>query len=159
MIQAFIIKKKFPHLRYRVTDYDPYIIDKCLKLSILSDLEKDVLDISRLNTMEFETFPDLLISFAVEYAIDDDSLFKMFALLKENSASYLMCAPGMIGPLQYLNILKNKSAYKKLLQENKLRMHGWLRSIGHLKQLANKANLQLDIIGSFGPYMSLLFKP
>ena len=159
MIQALIIKKRFMHLRYLATDFDPYIIDKCSKLSILDDIEKDILDVTNIDTETFPNDIDLLISYGVDYAIEDKYLLSLFSSAKEYSISYLMCSPSIIGILQYLNIKKNKSLYSKLLKEHKIRMHGWNRSIGYLKQLASKANMKINVIGKFGSYFCLLFEP
>src|SRR5687767_3578739 len=39
MVQAWVLKTVYPHLRYVATDFDPFVIERCAALATLRDVE------------------------------------------------------------------------------------------------------------------------
>ncbi len=166
MIQAFIIKQYFPNIRYLVTDIDPYIIEKCSKLSLLSQIEKAIYNVMEDDPIIFDGF-DLLISWGVEYAIDYDKLLKLLCSAKKYSVPFLMCTQQIIGPMRYMSRkIKTMSFNPQKMLEMGVRLHGWTRSLNYFKKLAKKSNMRFETprspstqIGAEANYHWLLFKP
>lgn len=152
MIQAFVIKSAYPHIRYTATDFDPFIIDKCSKLRILDGLEKDVLDVAILSAGMLADF-DLLISWEMNYALDDDRLLAILRSAKEANIPYLACDTQYIGLIKYCvrklkNLIGQPSGfyYQRMADEGKMRMHGRQISIGYYKRLAKLADMSLSSV-------------
>ena len=152
MVQAFVIKSAYPRIRYRATDFDPFIVDKCSRLSILDGLEKDVLDVAGLSAEMLHDF-DLLISWEMDYALDNDKLLAILRSAKEANVPYLTCNTQYIGLIKYLvRKVKNLSwrpgglYYKRMIEEGKMRMHGRQCSIGYYRRLAEQAGMSLSSV-------------
>ena len=73
MAQAYTLTSLFSHLRYRATDFDPFVIEKCLRLPLLNRIEKGVLDVSRIAASDLAGF-DLLTGWEIIYALDEPVL-------------------------------------------------------------------------------------
>lgn len=152
MAQALVIKSMFPELQYVATDYDPYIIEKLSNLSILRDIKKDVFDAKNPNLEIIQDF-DLLISWGVDYALEDEYLLGLLFACKEYSTSFLMCSPSISGLSHLLvNTIKKRDP-------TKYRMHGWSRSLKSFRGLSHKSRMNFKMIGKYGDYTVFLFNP
>jgi len=63
------------------------------------------------------------------------------------------------GIIEYLLYKKSSKKTKKLLEDKKLRMMGWRRSIGYFKKLAKKVKINVRIIGEHYSTPLLQFTP
>ena len=128
MVQAFVITKLYPHIRYRATDFDPYIIEKCSRLSLLSEIEKDVLDVSDLNAIDLKG-SQLVLSWELLYALDESKLIRLFEVVGAAGASMIACTTQLTGPLRVMiRRLKGIPGDQKINRDG-VRMHGWYPAI------------------------------
>ena len=149
MIQAYIVKTIYPHLRYQASDFDPYIVEKCRRLPLLSALEKEVRDVSVLTAVDLAGF-DLVLSWELLYALDDAKVSNLFNAVGKAGISLLACTTQLTGPLRStLRALKNLNwrpggfHYDRLARSGKLRAHGWCPSIAYYERLARPFGLRL----------------
>ena len=172
MIQAYILKNIFPHLRYKATDFDSYIIEKCMRLPLLGPLEKGVLDVSALTAGDLAGF-DLVLSWELLYALDDTKLRSLFHAAGAARAPLLACTSQLTGPIRFLlRAIKNLNwrpggfHYERLVRRGALRHHGWNPSLGYYDRLARPCGLRLTRVWT-PPYAQtrqeefsyLLFEP
>ena len=157
MATAFVIKNTFPHLRYLATDYDPYVIEKCSKLSVLDGIEKAVFDV-RQDKLDVFGKVDLLISWGLDACIEDEYILKLLSFAKDRQVPYLMY-PSSVGMIRYLLDKKSSKKTGRLLKEKKIRMMGWRRSLRYFKKLAEKEKMKSRIIGGDFYSSLLLFTP
>lgn len=160
LAQAFVIHRLYPHIRYVATDLDPYVIDRCEQLSVLKGIEKRVLDVRSVSDQEipFAGF-DLLMSWGMEYALDDEQLLRLLHMVRRTGVPYLMCSATAIGPMQYARYCMGASRRRVLIDQNKLRMTGWRRSVGKFHRLAQQAGLKTEPLGQFGYHFCMLLNP
>jgi hypothetical protein len=158
MPQALVVKNMFPDLQYLATDYDPYVIARCSDLSILKNIEKAVFDASGPNLDVIEGC-ELLLSWGVDYALEDKYLLRLLCACKEHRICFLLCSPSIIGLIRLLIHIVRKRADARKLSEHNIRMHGWSRSLGSFRHLARRAGMRMEVIGKCGSYLCLLFTP
>lgn len=149
MIQAYILTRINPHLRYKATDFDPYIIEKCHALRILAPLEKAVLDVATLTAADLAGF-DLVLSWELLYALDDARISTLFRAAGAAGVPLLACTSQLTGPLRStLRAIKNFNwrpggfHYARLVRQGVLRQHGWNPSLGYYERLARPHGLKL----------------
>jgi hypothetical protein len=157
MAQAYVLHKKFPHIRYLATDLDPFVIDRCAQLPILTGIEKKVLNVLSLNDVTLFDDVDLLMSWGMEYALNDDELLRLLTLVAQANIPYLMCSATTIGLLKYVLFLMRYPQRARLLAERRLRVTGWHRSVGKYRYLARAAGLKIQPLGRFGNHFCMLF--
>ncbi len=158
MPQTLVIKNMFPQLKYVATDYDPYVVEKCSKLSIFKDIEFDVFDASSSNLDVIQGF-DLLISWGIDATLEDEHLSNLLGSCKKYGVSFLMCSPNIVGLTSLIVHATKKGKISKKLNEHKIRMHGWQRSLKSFRCFSHEAGMNLQIIGNVGRYWCLLFEP
>jgi hypothetical protein len=159
MAQAFVIHHMYPKIRYVATDLDPYVIDQCSRLHILDGIEKRVLDIASIrdDAVPFSGF-DLLVSWGMEYALDDAQLLRLFDLVRSSGTAYLLCSATTVGLLKYARHLFHRHRYVDLVRRQRLRMHGWQRSVGRFHRIARKAGLVTELFGRHGYHFCMLLR-
>lgn len=93
MAQAYVLHRLYPEVRYVATDLDPYVIERCSRLSVLDGIQKGVVDVLSVQdgTPPFAGF-DLLMSWGMEYALDDEQLLRLMRMARESRVPYLMCS-------------------------------------------------------------------
>ncbi|MBI3899621.1 MAG: hypothetical protein HY308_15190 [Gammaproteobacteria bacterium] len=160
MSQAYVLHRLYPQKRYVATDLDPYVIDRCSRLSVLAGIEKSALNVLAIDegAAPFAGF-DLLMSWGMEYALDDTQLLRLLKLVRRHRVPYLMCSATALGLGKYVRHLLFSSKRKRLLNERRLRFSGWERSVRHFSQLARTADLRLKVIGRFGFHFCMLYEP
>lgn len=166
MIQAFVIKNSFPHVRYRATDLDSYIIEKCAQLSVLANLEKGTFNLMDDGLEKFEGI-DLVIGWGVEYAIDRKHLFQFLRSARERSVPVLLCTQQIIGMLRYVSrYVRTRGFHANFLAKKGVRLHGWVRSFRFWREIADRVNMHMRIMrapstqmGGQANYYWLLFEP
>jgi hypothetical protein len=158
MAQAYVIHRLFPDIRYVATDLDPYVIERCSLLSVLTGIEKRVLNVLAIPDEElpFSEF-GLLMSWGMEYALNDDQLLRLFRMVARVRIPYLMCSASTIGLVQYTRDLVRARKVRTLVEQRKLRMTGWRRSIGKFRSLAHQEGLEMEALGRFGYHFCMLF--
>tara|TARA_B100000519_G_scaffold203116_1_gene224196 strand:+ start:830 stop:1597 length:768 start_codon:yes stop_codon:yes gene_type:complete len=157
MVPSFVIKNSFPHLSYLATDYDPYIIEQCSKLSLLDGIDKAVFDLRR-DKMDNFANVDLLICWGLDACIKDEYILKLLSFAKDRQIPLVMRTSSS-GIIEYIFYKKSLKKTKKLLVDKKLRMMGWKRSIGYFKKLAKKEKMNVRIIGEDYSTPLLQFTP
>ena len=149
MIQAFAIKCAHPQLRYMATDFDPFVVEKCSRLPVLGQIEKDVVDASQLSVEQIAGF-SLVVAWEMIYALDDEKLLTVLRACRGANVPLLACTTQMIGPAQYI-FRKMKNLWRRLEgvrvkgagAAEPLRMHGWNPSPAYYARLARHAGLEL----------------
>lgn len=149
MLQAFVISSAFPHLRYKATDVDPFVIEKCAQLPLLRRVEKGVLDARRVTAADLVGF-DLLLSWEMIYALDDVDIVALLSAARSAGTSFLACTTQMTGPLRHLlRALRNLNwrpegfYYERQVRAGAIRMHGWNPSAGYYAGLAERSGMKL----------------
>lgn len=150
MAQAFTITNLYPHLRYRATDFDPYVIEKCARLALLDRIEKGLLDVSRLSVHDLAEFK-LLVGWEIIYALDEPLLQTVFSACHDAKVPFMAATTQLLGPLRFLRRTWRdtawgftRSTYQRLVAERRIRMHGWNPSLGYYQQQASKAGMKLS---------------
>ena len=150
MAQAYTLINLYPQLRYRATDFDPYVIEKCSGLPLLNGIEKSILDVSRLAAADLVGFK-LLVGWEIIYALDESLLQTVLTACRDAGVSFMAGTSQLLGPLRYLRRTwrdtgwgLHRSVYQRLVNELRLRMHGWNPSLGHYQQQARKAGMTLS---------------
>jgi hypothetical protein len=159
MAQAYVIHQLYPKIRYLATDLDPHVIEHCSQLQVLAGVEKRTLNVLSIadDRAPFEGF-DLLMSWGMEYALDDSQLIQLFRMVKRTRISYLMCSASTIGLIQYARQRLRDRKLQALVGERKLRMNGWRRSIGRFRALSREAGLDMQTLGRFGYHFCMLLE-
>lgn len=143
MVQAFVITALYPHLRYLASDIDPYIIRKCSRLPLLRNIEKRVLDVSTLSSKDLRG-TQLVLSWELFYALNDDRLLHLFHLLGEARISMLVSSTQLTGPLRAITRwIKGLPSDEQAKYREGFRMHGWHHSLGYYQCLAKRSGLKL----------------
>lgn len=150
MAQAYTLTNLFPHLRYRATDFDPYVIEKCAALPLLGRIEKGLLDVSRLTARDLDGFK-LLVGWEIIYALDEAMLRTVFSACTAARVPFLAATTQLLGPLRYLNRTWRNTSwglrpshYEKLVKARRIRMHGWNPSLGYYQRQARAAGMKLS---------------
>ena len=159
MVQSFVLKRRFPQLRLVATDYDPYVIERCGRLQVLDGIEKRVLDVLKIPDSDNPfADTDLIMSWGLDYAIDDDQFLDLLGIVKRAGVPYLMCSPTVAGPIKHgIHFLRKILVSRRLVEEKQLRMHGWQRTAGCFLKMAARARMQTTIVGQRGAYFCILF--
>lgn len=160
MAQAYIIHRQYPGIRYVATDLDPWVVDRCSRLSVLDGIDKQVLDVLALVEAE-APFADseLLVSWGMEYALDDAQLLRLLGMARQHRVPYLMCSATTTGLGKYLRYLMQTPKRARLIKQRKLRLTGWERSPLHFHRLARRAQLDMKVLGRHGHHFCALFEP
>jgi hypothetical protein len=146
MVQAFVIKKLYPRLRYCASDFDPYIIEKCSRLPLLSNIEKQVLDVSVLKAETLQAF-QLVLSWEVAYALDENNLLRLFGALGEAKVSMIICTTQLTGPMRaIMRWLKGIPLRDQEINRTGARMHGWNHSLGYYQHLSRRYGMMINKI-------------
>lgn len=159
MAQAFVIHHLHPNIAYTATDLDSYIIERCSTLKLLDGIEKRVLDIAASgDEVALDRF-DLLMSWGVDYALDDDQFIGLLRMIRHANVPYLMCSATALGPVKYVAHWLTQKNKSRLLEEGKLRVQGRNRSARRFQRLAQAAGVKARVLGRFGYFFALLFEP
>lgn len=156
MPQAHAICSRFPAILYTATDFDPAVIENCGRLPMLSGIRKLVLDAARDDLDELGN-NDLVISWSLEFSLEDQHLTRLFAACRRHSVPYLLCTHTAVGPLAYLR----RSWMQWCQQSNPqgLRLLGRLRSVGEIARLARQAGMMLQSRAYYVNHAVMLFTP
>ena len=170
MALAYTLINLYPQLRYRATDFDPYVIEKCSGLPLLNGIEKSILDLSRLAAADLAGFK-LLVGWKIIYALDESMLHTVLSACHEAGVPFMAATSQLLGPLRYLRRTwrdtawgLHGSAYQRLVAERRLRMHGWNPSLGYYRRQAREAGMRLSRFwlpptGAADNFSFLLFEP
>lgn len=160
MAQAYVLHRLYPDVRYVATDLDPYVIERCSRLSVLDGIQKGAVDVLSVQggTPPFAGF-DLLMSWGMEYALDDGQLLRLLRMARENRVPYLMCSATTMGIGKYVRHLLRRRRYARQLSERRIRFSGWERSPLRFSRLAKKAGLNMKALGRFGYHFCMLLEP
>ena len=149
MAQAYTLVGKFPHLRYRATDFDPYVIAKCSRLPLLDALEKAQLDVTRLSSSDLTGFK-LLVGWEIIYALDASVLQTILTACRNAGVPFLAATTQLLGPGRFLRRTWRDTAwglhasqYQQLMAERRIRMHGWNPTVGYYRRQAQLAGMRL----------------
>lgn len=160
MAQAYVLHRLQPQIRYVATDLDPYIIERCARLSVLDGIDKRALNVlsAAPDDAPFSGF-DLLMSWGMEYALDDGQLLQLFALARRHRVLYLLCSATTTGLGKYLRYLLRMPQRVRRIKAQQLRMSGWERSPLRFYRLARRAGMRMSILGRFGYHFCMLLQP
>jgi hypothetical protein len=158
MPQAYTISARFPTIDYTATDFDPHVIERCARLPILNGIRKLVFDVRRDDLDALKNY-DLVVSWSLEFSLDNGQLTKLFTACRKHSVPYLLCSHATIGPLGYLYWARVAKIQKQRVEENRLRLFGWLRSVAELTRLAKHAGMSLKSKSYCVNHAALLFFP
>jgi hypothetical protein len=160
MAQAYVIHSLHPAIRYVATDLDPYVIERCSRLTVLDGIEKSVLNVLEVPEAAppFAGF-DLLTSWGMEYALDDAQLLRLLHMACRHRVPYLLCSATTVGLGKYVRYLLSSPKRRRLLRQQRLRHAGWERSVLRFAQLARAANMRMRALGRFGHHFCLLYEP
>lgn len=160
MAQAYVLHRLYPDIRYVATDLDPWVIQRCRALSVLDGIDKRVLDVLALpeNQAPFAGF-DLLMSWGMEYALDDAQLLRLLRMVRRYEMPYLLCSATTTGFGKYLRHLLRTPRRAQLAKTHRLRLTGWERSPLRFYRLARRAGLTMRVIGRFGYHYCMLLEP
>lgn len=160
MAQAYVVHRLHPGIRYVASDLDPWVIEQCARLPALAGIEKRVLDVLTVPEAEapFAGF-DLLVSWGMEYALDDEQLLRLLRTVRRHRLPYLLCSATAAGLGKWLRYRWRARARARLAAQGRLRLSGWERSPLRLRMLAHRAGLRTSAIGRFGYHYCLLFEP
>lgn len=156
MIQAQRITRRCPEVAYVASDFDPYVIERCDALPMLSGIRKRVFDVL---TDPHDAFAeaDLLLSWGLDAALEDAQLIALLESVRRLRVPYLMCSPTVIGPLVFAHQWSASAAREKRLAGRSLRMHGWARSVAYFRKLARLSGVRVRTVGRHGLYTCLMF--
>lgn len=150
MAQALTLVTAHPHLRYRATDFDPFVIEKCSRLPLLHQIEKGLLDVSRITPDDLRGF-DLLIGWEIIYAFDDRLLDTVLRAAATARVPFLAVTSQLLGPVRYLRRTWRDTAwglrasrFAQLAAAGRIRAHGWNPSLGHYRRAAAQAGMRLS---------------
>lgn len=159
MAQAYVLHRLHPQIRYVATDLDPYIIERCARLSVLDGIDKCALNVLSVGPDQtpFAGF-DLLMSWGMEYALDDAQLLQLFALARRHRVPYLLCSATTTGLGKYLRYLLRMPQRLRQIKSRQLRMSGWERSPLRFSRLARRAGMRMNVLGRFGYHFCMLLE-
>ena len=120
MIQAFTVKSTFSDVRYKATDFDPYVSNEMVS-GFLNDIEKGILDGRKLTSRDLFGF-DLLVCWEVIYAMPNTIIDQILAACKEAGVTFFAATSQLTGPVHRLISMRH-NGYK-----NGYRVHGWQSS-------------------------------
>jgi hypothetical protein len=139
MVQAIATKSMYPAMRYKATDFDPFVIEKCSRLNVLAPLEKSVVDATALTPEDLAGF-SLVISWEMIYAFDEAKLTRLLGVLGKSRVPFLACTSQLLGPCRkFLHVLRGWKGQPI----PGLRMHGWTSSVGRYRRLAAANGMKL----------------
>lgn len=160
MPQAYVIHRLYPRIRYVATDLDPWVIDRCSRLRVLEGIDKRVLDVLAISETEVPfAGSELLVSWGMEYALDDAQFLRLLGMARRHRVPYLMCSATTIGLGKYLRYLVQTPKRARLIKQRKIRLTGWERSLLHFYRLARRAQLHMEVLGRHGHHFCALFEP
>src|SRR5687768_13390862 len=67
MPQAYRICSRYPDIVYTATDFDPYVIERCSRLPLLSGIRKSVFDVMQDDLEELKNH-DFVMSWSLEFS-------------------------------------------------------------------------------------------
>jgi len=158
MPQAFVLSSRFPGIAYTATDFDPHVIGKCARLPLLSGIRKLVLDAAHDELNELRN-TDLVLSWSLEFSLDDHQLTALFEACRKHSLPYLLCTHTDVGPIGYLSRAYSESKLRMHARGDGLRTIGWLRSAAEIARLARKAGMTLRSRTYHVNHAALFFTP
>lgn len=158
MPQASVICARYPGILYTATDFDPFVIDSCARVPMLNGIRKHVLDVTRSDLREVGEH-DLVMSWSLEFELDDTQLVNLFAACRRLTVPYLLCSHTTIGPLGYLSWARSPAARKRAARMDGVRPLGWLRSVGEIARLAGEAGMTLRSNSYHVNHAALFFAP
>jgi hypothetical protein len=158
MPQAYRICSRYPDISYTATDFDPYVIERCSRLPLLAGIRKKVFDVMQDDLAELKNH-DLVVSWSLEFSLDDAHLGNLFAACKKHCVPYLLCTHTTIGPLDYLFRAWSLRKLTKRVRSKGVRMLGWLRSVGEIARLARRSGMRLQWKSYHVNHAALLFAP
>jgi len=144
-IQAWVIGQLNPNLKFILTDYDSDSVKQHSLCPPLPGIECSFLTLNVI-TSDFSKFQDcdLVTMWGVDYALDDNTLIRLFNYLNQNNISMLMATfnteHGMIRNIW------NRIRGELEIIKNKARMHGILRNEKYIKKLCEISDVRLNII-------------
>jgi O-methyltransferase domain len=158
MPQAYTICSKFPDISYSATDFDPKVIEKCARLPLLRGIRKSVLDVAHDDLSQLRNH-DLVMSWSLEFSLEDSQLIRLFAASKKHSVPYLLASHTTIGPVNCLSTALSSALRRKPAKGSRMRMLGRLRSAGELARLAKQAGMTLRSSAFHVNHAVLFFVP
>lgn len=158
MPQAYTIWSSFPDIAYTATDFDRRVIEKCSQLPMLRGICKSVFDVVRDDLNELKNH-DLVISWSLEFSLNNMQLTNLFAACKKNFVPYLLCTHTTIGPFGYFSRARSQAKQRKRTRGNGMQMLGWLRSTGEIARLAGQEGMVLRTRSRHINHTVLLFTP
>ena len=151
-IQAVSILSAFPHLRYIGTDFDGPSNEALAKVPMLAPVTIRTLDVIGGDLAVFDPC-DWLVSFAVEYALPDDTIMRLLSYVHSERKSWALLTPNVIGVPQYVRL---RAGYlKRLILRTPQRCHGWARSYDWFAAACARTSLTLRYRGRCGAYRLL----
>lgn len=158
MPQAYTIFSRFPEIDYAATDFDSRVIESCSGLRLLDGIRKFAFDVAVDDLAELKNY-DLVVSWSLEFSLDDSNLLKLFSACKKYSKPYLLCSHTTIGPFGYVSRVLFQRALRKRLGGNGIRVLGWLRSTGEIARIAAQGGMTLQCETRHVNHSVLLFTP
>ena len=148
----------FNHLRFLLTDFDKMSCQSLRKLERFSNFEINFFD-AKLDEYKMFQDCDLLTMWAVDYALDDCDLLRLFKYIKETNKTLLLASMDVdskkIGfyAHKFLKIVYQN--LKKIIYINRgscYVIHGILRNERYFKKLARIAGAQIKTIQVDSPF-------
>lgn len=156
VIQGAIIKSRIDR-QYCASDYDPFVTEKVAKLSLVSGITTRVIDATRIGPDDLKGF-DLVVSWGLDYALDDDALVRLFRSCVAARLDYLMCSASTTTLLNFLVYRLRRRRIDARISRREMRAHGWSRSVALLRAKGREAGLPSEYLGKLWPYQVLLFR-
>jgi hypothetical protein len=155
-LQAFQITRDYPHLNWLATDQDADTNRALSNVPLLSRLRIKTFDAKGGDLSIFDEC-DWLISFAVDYALKDEEIIRIFNYLKQNRKPWALLSVSVIDFLRYLRL--HAGFLKREVFGEPQRFHGWARSVGWYRDAARAAGLSVHDRGKVGSYRLLWIFP
>lgn len=155
-MQARQIVEKYPSLKYLATDQDAASNDVLARVPMLSKLNIQTFDAKQGDLSLFDDC-DWIITFAVDYALDDEDIMRLLGYLRDKRKTWLLFSVSIAGLPRYLRL--RAGFLQRALIGRPQRFHGWERSIGWFSSACDSFGLHLEDRGKIGGYRLLWISP
>ncbi len=155
-IQASLIKTTARHLNYIATDHDAQTNSVLQKVPMLRSLEIKTFSARSGDYTMFDTC-QLILSFAVDYALTDNDIARLLAYLSSSGKSWAMLSVSVADFPRFVR-LKLGFVWRTLLRRPQ-RFHGWARSVDYYRRAARNAGMTVREREPIGGYRFLWFSP
>lgn len=155
-MQARQIVEAYPALKYLATDQDSASNNLLSQVPMLGKLDIRTFNVKR-DDLSLLDDCDWLITFAVDYALEDNDIMRLLEYVHDRRKTWLMLSVSIADLPRYLR-LRLGFLYRQLIGRPQ-RFHGWERSMGWFATTCETLGLRLEDKGRIGAYRVLLMSP